>query len=204
MLDGTMRQYIDPRLDQAGQALAARGIGADTITLAGLFAGIWAAICIGGGLNALAMLLIIAGRVADGLDGAVARATQRTDFGGFLDIVCDFAFYGAVPLAFAWRDIDANGLAAAFLLFAFYVNGATFLAYAAIAAKRGLRTERRGVKSIYFTAGLVEGTETIIAFVLMVLLPDAFAAIALVLGVLTLATAVSRATIARRNFRDEL
>ena len=33
---------------------------------------------------------------------------------GYLDIVCDFAFYGAVPLAFVVLD-PINGLAAAFL-----------------------------------------------------------------------------------------
>ena len=104
-----------------------------------------------------ALALVPLSRLADGLDGAVARARRPTDFGGLLDIVCDFVFYGAVPLAFAWRDPAATACAAAFLLFTFYVNGASFLAYAALAAKRGLETTTRGVKSIYFTAGLVEG-----------------------------------------------
>jgi hypothetical protein len=56
-------------------------------------------------------------------------------------------------------------------LFSFYVNGASFLAYATIAAKRGLQTAQRGAKSIYFTAGLAEGTETIACFAAMMIWP---------------------------------
>ena len=48
---------------------------------------------------ALAALLL--SRMCDGLDGAVARLTQPTDFGGYLDIVCDFLFYAFVPFCFA-------------------------------------------------------------------------------------------------------
>jgi hypothetical protein len=90
----------------------------------------------------------LASRLADGLDGAVARARGKSDFGGYLDIVCDFAFYGAIPLGFVLLDPAANGAAGAFLLAAFYVNGATFLGYAILAAKRGMETRSRGEKSL--------------------------------------------------------
>ncbi|MGL4443164.1 MAG: CDP-alcohol phosphatidyltransferase family protein, partial [Alsobacter sp.] len=140
------------------------------------------------------------GRIGDGLDGAIARITRRTDRGGLADIVGDVMFYGAVPLAFALRAPDANALAAAWLLFSFYINGASFLAYAAIAAKRGLTTEVRGAKSIYFTAGLAEGTETILVFVAMILLPGLFTPLAVAFGVLCLVTAGARVVIAWRTF----
>jgi phosphatidylglycerophosphate synthase len=136
------------------------------------------------------------------LDGAVAAARQRTDRGGFLDIVCDFVFYGAVVLAFALRDPAANAVPAAVLLFSFYVNAATFLAYAAIAAKRGLETTSRGHKTIYFTAGLAEGSETIAVFIAMLLLPQWFAVLAHGFAALVLVTALSRSIIAWTTFRD--
>jgi phosphatidylglycerophosphate synthase len=42
----------------------------------------------------------LARQILDGLDGAYARATnQCSDFGGYLDIVVDFTFYGLIPLA---------------------------------------------------------------------------------------------------------
>ncbi|MBC2835169.1 CDP-alcohol phosphatidyltransferase family protein [Paragemmobacter straminiformis] len=202
MLDGVMRRVIDPGLNAAGRALSKRGVGADAVTLAGLALGlagagvIWAA-----GPWWAALTLVLASRLLDGLDGAVARARGKTDFGGYLDIVCDFAFYAAIPLAFGLRDPDQNGAAAAFLLASFYINGATFLGYAVLAEKRGMQTDGRGEKSLYFTAGLLEGTETIVFFALLCLFADGFVPLAAIFGTLCLVTALARVGMAARVFR---
>ncbi|ESW61797.1 MAG: phosphatidylglycerophosphate synthase [Rhodobacter sp. CACIA14H1] len=202
MLDGMMRRLIDPPLGAAGKRLAALGVTADAVTLAGLGLGLVAAAVIAaGGAGWVAVLPLLAGRVADGLDGAVARARGKSDFGGYLDIVCDFVFYAAIPMAFVLRDPAANGVAGAFLLASFYVNGATFLGYAVLAEKRGMETRSRGEKSLYFTAGLLEGTETIAFFLLICLLPTAFAPLAWGFGALCLVTAGARVWLARRTFR---
>jgi phosphatidylglycerophosphate synthase len=202
MLDGVMRRVIDPGLNAAGRRLAALGVGADGVTLAGLVAGLAAATVIAvAGPWWGALVLVLASRVLDGLDGAVARAKAKTDFGGYLDIVCDFAFYAAIPLAFVLRDPVANGLAGAFVLASFYINGATFLGYAVLAEKRGLQTRSRGDKSLYFTAGLLEGTETIAFFAALCLWPNLFAPMAFVFGGLCLVTAFVRVVIAARSFR---
>ena len=153
-------------------------------------------------LDLMALVLFIANRVLDGLDGAVARASVRTDRGGFLDIVLDFAVYGAVPLAFALRDPAQNAVPAAVLLFAFYVNGASVLAFAAVAAKRGLENGVWADKSIYFTAGLAEGTETILFFCAMILWPAWFPVLAHAFAGLTLMSALARVALAWRVFRD--
>jgi phosphatidylglycerophosphate synthase len=202
MLDGLMRQIIDPPLLLAGRVLARNGVQADAVTAFGLVLGLGCAAAIWLGFDMLALALLLAGRLCDGLDGAVAAARQRTDRGGFLDIVCDFVFYGAVVLAFALRDPAANAVPAAVLLFSFYVNAATFLAYAAIAAKRGLETTSRGHKTIYFTAGLAEGSETIAVFIAMLLLPEWFAVLAYGFAALVLVTALSRSIIAWTTFHD--
>ncbi|MBK5926113.1 phosphatidylglycerophosphate synthase [Rhodobaculum claviforme] len=149
----------------------------------------------------LALGLIGLSRLADGLDGAVARALGPSDFGGFLDITADFAFYGAIPLAFVLHDPAANGAAGAFLLLSFYINGASFLGYAILAERRGLRTRSHGVKSLYFTAGLLEGAETIAFFVALCLWPAQFAPLAWAFGALCLVTALSRVLMARRVFQ---
>ncbi len=203
MLDGLMRRLIDPPLMRAGGALARAGVSADSITVTGLVLGLAAALAVVLEAAALALIGLAASRICDGLDGAVARMTRRTDRGGFLDIVFDFVFYGAFPLAFALRDPAQNAVPAALLLFAFYVNGASFLAFAVVAAKRGMETAVRGVKSIYFTAGLAEGTETILAFALMVLAPRAFPIIAYAFAGLTLMSAIARVSLAWAAFRDE-
>ncbi len=200
MLDGWVRRAIDPAIDRAGRQLAATGVSADTVTLAGLGLGLSAAAAIAAGAMGLGLALLLASRLADGLDGAVARATRRTDFGGYLDIVADFAFYGAIPLAFVALDPRANGLAGAALLVSFLVNGTTFLGYAILAERRGLETRARGLKSLYFSRGLIEGTETIAAFVMFCLWPGAFAALAFGFAALCLWTAGARVLAARRAF----
>ena len=201
MLDGWMRPVIDPILGRIGKTLAAQRVTADGVTLAGLALGLVAAGVIAlGGIGFWALVPLLASRVADGLDGAVARVRGKTDFGGYLDIVCDFLFYAAIPLAFVLRDPGANGVAGAVLLASFYVNGATFLGYAVLAEKKGMETRSRGEKSLYFTAGLLEGTETIGFFVLICLWPGAFAPLAFIFAALCFVTAFSRVLLARRVF----
>ena len=201
MLDARMRLLIDPPLTEAGQWLARMGVSANAVSLAGLAFGLLMAVMIAAGFGALALVPLAFSRLADGLDGPVARANGAPDFGGYLDILCDFVFYGAVPLAFVVRDPSVNGLAGAFLLASLYVNGASFLGYAILAEKRGLETREQGEKSLYFSAGLLEGTETILFFALLCLVPGAFALLAYVFGVLCFATALSRGLLARHRFR---
>lgn len=200
MLDGQMRKLIDPVVDRWAKGLVTMGWTANGMTLLGLALGLGAALMIALGLAHLALVPLLAGRIADGLDGAIARATQKTDLGGFFDIVADFLFYGAVPLGFAWAAPDTNALAASFLLLTFYVNGASFLAYAVLAERHGMQTASRGEKSLYFTSGLLEGTETILFFVLLCLWPQNFAEGAWVFGVLCLFTTAARVALAARVF----
>lgn len=200
MLDGAMRKLIDPPLDVSGARLAAIGIGANQVTLIGLAFGLAAGLVVATGNMGLALVFIVLSRLADGLDGAIARATEKTDFGGFLDIVSDFAFYGAVPFGFVLHDPAGNAVAGAFLLFSFYVNAASFLGYAVLAERRGLSTEIRGEKTLYFTAGLMEGTETVIVFAFFCLWPNGFAQLASVFALLVFVTAAARAVVAYQRF----
>lgn len=200
MLDAKLRPLIDGPLNRVGAMLADRGISANEVTGFALFMGLVAAGVIAAGLpGALALVPLAVSRLADGLDGAVARATEKTDFGGLLDVVGDFAFYAAIPLAFALRDAG-NAVAAAFLLAAFYINGASFLGFAIMAEKRGISTEAQGKKSLYYSAGLLEGTETIGFFGVLCLWPDAFRPLAVIFGLLCLFTTGARLMLARRVF----
>jgi phosphatidylglycerophosphate synthase len=195
-----MRRHIDPVSDRIGRVLAAWGVPADGLTLAGLTLGLCCAAAIAFGLEMLALALLALNRIADGFDGAVARARGITDRGGFLDICCDFVFYGVVPLAFALRDPQAFALPSAVLLAAFYVNGASFLAFSAIAARRGMATRQRGVKSLYFTTGLMEGTETILFFGAFILFPAWYPVLAYAFAALCLITFAARMLLGWRVF----
>lgn len=200
MFDAQLRPLIDPVLNRQGRFLAARGVTANAVTLLGLGLGLGAALLVSLGAPQWALVPLLLGRLADGLDGAIARARGKTDFGGYLDIICDFVFYGALPLGFVLANPGANGLAGAFLLFSFYINGATFLGFAILAEKRAMRSDARGVKSLYFTGGLLEGGETIAFFVALCLWPAYFAPLSWGFGGLCLITALSRVVLAQRVF----
>src|ERR1043165_1784412 len=116
MLDGAAQRIIGPTLDRFGLALARRGVSANLLTVVGFTIGVAAAGAVATRFFGLALILMLASRLCDGLDGAVARASEATDRGGFLDIVLDFAFYGMFPLAFVIADPAANAVAAATLL----------------------------------------------------------------------------------------
>jgi phosphatidylglycerophosphate synthase len=201
MFDTSLRPWIDPPLNRAARWIVGRGITADQMTVAGFAVGLLAAIAIAFGAFGWALLLVAINRIADGLDGAVARVHGATDVGGFLDITLDFAFYAAVPLAFAVYDPARNALSACALLAGFLVNGSAFLAYASIAAKRGLTTNAQGPKSIAYLAGLAEGAETIAVFVLGCLWPAAFPVLAFAFAIVCLVSAVARFVIGCRSFR---
>lgn len=200
MLDGTAKALIDPYLTRMGNGLARVGISADMVTWGGFVVGAAAGLAIAWQLYLAGLVLLLISRLADGLDGAVARATRKTDLGGYLDIVLDFAFYGLIPLGFVFADPQANAVAGAVLLFSFYVNGSSFLAYAIMAEKRGLETDRRGAKSLYFTTGLAEATETLAVFAACCLWPAAFPTIAWIFAVICFYTAASRIVLAIKMF----
>lgn len=202
MLDARLRRLIGPALDRLGGGLARSGITADALTWTGFGAGLSAIALVAGEYYGAGLLAFLLNRLLDGLDGAVARRRGITDLGGYLDITLDFVIYAGFVLGFALAQPAENGLAAAFLLFSFMGTASTFLAFAAIAARRGLASERYGPKAIYYLGGLTEGTETILAFGLFCLLPAHFATLAVLFGALCCVTAASRVYMGYLAFRE--
>ncbi len=200
MFDARIRPLIDPPLARLAVMAHRAGVTANDITITGFVIGMLAVPALVFEAYGLGLVLILLNRLADGLDGAIARITSKTDRGGFLDIVLDFIFYSSVPFAFALADPFENALAAAFLIFSFIGTGCSFLAYAIIAEKRGLSTDIQGQKSIFYLSGLTEGFETIALFVLACLLPAWFPVFAWVFGTLCWITTATRVHAGWRTF----
>lgn len=174
MIDAALLPLVKRAITRPARALVAQGIGADQITLVGFGIGLVGGLALWAGLFWLALTCLALNRLADGLDGAVARLTTPSDRGAFLDIALDFMFYGLFPLGFALHDPGANALPAAVLIASFIGTGSSFLAFSIIAEKRGLTSKDYPTKGIYYLGGLTEGTETIALFVAMCLFPPAF------------------------------
>ncbi|MEM8748699.1 MAG: CDP-alcohol phosphatidyltransferase family protein [Pseudomonadota bacterium] len=201
MLDSKLRPYTDPIVEFIGRGLTERGVGANAVTWTGFGLGLAAAALIVFHFYWTALLFIFLSRMCDGLDGAVARFRGTTDLGGYLDIVLDFAFYGLIPLGFVLADPSANGVAGAVLLLTFYINGASFLAFAIMEEKRGTAEAARGSKSLVYTIGLAEATETYAAFAAFCLFPQHFASIAYIFAAIVAVTTISRVALAYRTLR---
>jgi phosphatidylglycerophosphate synthase len=192
MLDPLLRRWLDPSLNRAGAWLARRNVSANAVSLAGLAVGLVTIPLLAWQQYHAALAVILLNRLMDGLDGAIARHKGATRFGGYLDIMCDMGFYAAVPMGFALAQPD-NALWAALLLASFVCTASSFLGRAVLAAQRGEPDDGvRGAKSFFHAAGIIEGTETIIAFVLFCLFPRAFPWLAGGFAGLCFGTAVAR------------
>lgn len=202
MLDRYVRPLIDPALGALARVADRLGFSANALTTLGAAFGLAAALAISQRQFAVALALGTINRLLDGVDGPLARRRGGvTDFGGYLDAVCDFLFYAAVPLGFAFADPATNALPAAVLLAAFLGTGSSFLAFGAIAARRGLKQERLLPRSFYYLGGAAEGTETILVFVLMCVQPGWFGILAYAFTLLCVLTVIGRVATAARLLR---
>ena len=199
MLDRWMRKKIDAPLNRIARRLVLAGASANGLTLAGFALGLASAGAIAQGAYLMGLGLFLLNRLFDGLDGPVARLRGASDFGGYLDVVCDFIVYNALVVGFLLAD-PRHVLPSAFLLLSFVGTGTSFLAYAIIAAKRGQTHQRQGAKAFYYLGGLAEGTETITFFVATCLWPSAYVWLAWAFAALCGITTLARIMAAKRDF----
>jgi phosphatidylglycerophosphate synthase len=192
MIDAALLPLQRRLLQPPAEWLADRGVRADQITVAGLAVGLLAAGAAALGFYWLALAGLVLNRLADGLDGAVARLTRPTDRGAFLDIALDFVFYAAFPLGFVLAAPGTNALPGAVLIASFVLSGTSFLAFAVIAERRGIKASDYPTKGIYYLGGLTEGAETIGAFAAFCLFPQAFPLLAYVFAAACAVTGVTR------------
>ncbi len=192
MLDARLLPIQNRLMDPPARLLSRAGVSADQVTLTGFVLGALALPALWAGATGVALVLILANRLADGLDGALARRQGPTDRGAFLDIALDFLFYALVPLGFALMDPAQNALPAAILLTSFVGTGSSFLAFSVIAEKQGLRAEDYPTKGIAYLGGLTEGFETIVFFCAICLWPGAFPVLAAIFAGAAFVTTLSR------------
>ncbi len=203
MFDRTLNLAVSRPLRRLASAMHRLGLHADPITWAGFLIGMTGVPLIASGHERWAILCILLNRLADGLDGAVARLSRPTDRGAFLDITLDFLFYASIPLGFALAEPVRNGLPAALLIYSFVGTGSTFLAFAVLAAQRAMDSAAYPNKGFFYLGGLTESTETIAAFLLMCVMPEWFSVLAYGFAGLCAMTTVSRMAAGIAAFRSD-
>ena len=200
MLDRHVIPLLNKALDYPGKWLVGQGASGDVVSLVGFAFGLGAAAAIALGSSQWALILLALNRLTDGLDSAMGRAGGMSDFGRYLDIVLDFLFYAAFVLAFAFAD-PGQALIAAILIFALLGLGGTVLAYAVIAAGKGMAGDESGNLWVDVLSEVIETTETTLALFLMALFPAFFGFIALAFAFFCLVTTVFRVVRAWLVFR---
>lgn len=192
MLDRYTIRVIRWPINTAAKLVHKVGVKADQVTLFGFVLGLMSFPALALQEYNVALVFILLNRVLDAVDGAVARIQGITDSGGFLDITLDFLFYSLVPFGFVIADPNANAVAGAFLIFSFIGTGSSFLAFAIMAGKQDIENPVYKHKSLYYMGGLTEGTETVLCFILLCLLPFYFATIAYTFAALCWITTTTR------------
>lgn len=192
MFDARVLETSRGWIENLAKALDDRGFKADQVTWAGFAIGLLALPLLALGAEFLAIIAILTNRVADGVDGALARRQGPTDAGAFLDILLDFIFYASIPLGFALQNPEQNAAAAALLLFSFIGTASSFLAFAIFAERRKLSSIEFPRKGFYYLGGLTEATETIALFLICCLFPGLFPTLGTLFAVLCLITTAMR------------
>lgn len=200
MFDAALRRLIDPPLNHGARWVSRWGLSANALTVTGAAFGLAAAFAISQQQFTAGLVLVLANRILDGVDGALARIKGPTEFGGYLDTLADFLFYVSVPVAFGIA-MPANLLPALLLVASFTITAVSFLGFAAIAARSGEGDGAHGPKAFIYSTGLMEGGETIGFFLLFCLFPDFFPELALVFAALCVLTVAQRLMLAAKSFR---
>lgn len=199
MLDAPFRARLAPALDGTARRLAASGLRAGTITAAGLVVGVGACVAAAFAAWPLALALWLANRVLDGLDGPVARVRGGgTDLGGMLDFLADYVVYAGFVVGVAIAVPDAR-VACTALLATYLLNIVALLSFASLVEKR--RLAYGDERSLRFTPGLTEGTETIVAYAAFCVFPGDADVVAWVFAGMVLFTVGQRVRLAGRTLR---
>jgi len=199
VLDAPVRARLATPLSSIARRVAAAGVGPGAVTAAGLVVGVAACVAAAVAIWPLALALWLGNRVLDGLDGAVARVRGgESDLGGFLDFLADFVVYGGFVVGVAVGVADAR-VACAVLLAAYLLNNVALLSFASLVEKRALAFGDE--RSLRFTPGLTEGTETVIAYVAFCVVPVHAPLVAWVFAGMVLVTVAQRVRLAVTTLR---
>lgn len=199
MIDDRFRPFFARAAAPAVRVLVKLGVSPIHVTLSGFVLAVLAAFCVGFGLSIPGLVLWLVSRMADGLDGLLARATNRTSaLGGYLDITLDMAAYSVMILGFAAAH-SGEGLVWSAILVGYVLCITTTLALSA--ALEGLDRVHAGDRSYRFTPGLAEAGETSLSYALFVLFPQWIGPLAWIWCAATWLTGVQRTVLAVRLLR---
>lgn len=191
MLDTHARKYVNPIIELGAEFLLKLKLTPNNVTILALLLGISTSIFLYFDMQIIAVTLLWVSGYLDAVDGAMARrSNSSSSFGTLLDIVSDRIVEVSIVLVLGLKFVDVR--------YNLIVLTVCILMSMTIFLTVGALSEKKGVKSFYYQAGVVERSEGFIFFSLMILIPSYLGIITNIFSILIIITAIQRFLEAKR------
>lgn len=191
MLDTHVRKYVSPFIEYGANCFIKINMSANNITILALIVGILSAVLLYFDKNIISIIALWISGYLDAIDGSVARKTNTTSsFGTVLDITFDriveIGIILVTGIKFSYTRINLI-----ILLSCILISMVIFLSVGAV-------SEKSGIKSFYYQAGVAERSEGFIMLSLMILLKNQVIIIINLFSFIIIITAIQRLFEAKR------
>lgn len=191
MLDTHARKYVNPFIEKGANFFIKIKLSADSVTILALLFGIFASILLYFDQNIVAVLILWLSGYLDAVDGAIARKTNSSSsFGTVLDITSDRIVEIGIIIVTGIKFVDVR-FNLIILLSCILLSMVIFLTVGAV-------SEKSGIKSFYYQAGVAERSEGFIMFSIMMLSKTYLGLVINVFTFIILITALQRMIEARK------
>ena len=191
MLDTHARKYVNPIIELGAKFLLRLKLTPNNVTILALLLGISTSIFLYFDMQIIAVTLLWVSGYLDAVDGAMARrSNSSSSFGTLLDIVSDRIVEVSIVLVLGLKFVDVR--------YNLIVLTVCILMSMTIFLTVGALSEKKGVKSFYYQAGVAERSEGFIFFSFMILIPSYLGIITNIFSVLIIITAIQRFLEAKR------
>ena len=191
MLDTHARKYVNPIIELGAEFLLKLKLTPNNVTILALLLGVSTSIFLYFDMQIIAVTLLWVSGYLDAVDGAMARrSNSSSSFGTLLDIVSDRIVEVSIVLVLGLKFVDVR--------YNLIVLTVCILMSMTILLTVGALSEKKGVKSFYYQAGVVERSEGFIFFSLMILIPSYLGIITNIFSILIIITAIQRFLEAKR------
>ncbi|MCC0681802.1 CDP-alcohol phosphatidyltransferase family protein [Clostridioides sp. ES-S-0005-03] len=185
MLDTHARKYVEPFIIKGAEFFLKLKLTPNNVTIIALIVGTSTSLFIYLDMKVLAIITLWVSGYLDAVDGDMARSSNKTSlFGTLMDITFDRIVEISMILVFGLKMIDVR-LNLMILLSSILMSMTIFLTVGAL-------TDKKGMKSFYYQAGVAERSEGFILFTLMILFQSYIGTIANLFSIVVLFTAVQR------------
>lgn len=191
MLDTHARKYVNGIIEGGADFFLRLKLTPNQVTLLALLIGTGVSVSIYLDMGILAVILLWLSGYLDAVDGSMARKSKQSSaVGTLMDITFDRIVEIGIILAIGIKFVDMR-MNLIILLASILMSMTIFLTVGAL-------TEKKGMKSFYYQAGLAERSEGFILFSIMILFPMYLSITINLFSTMVLITAAQRFLEARK------